>query len=99
MMNCDKDKEERRDQKFAQTTPKDQPNFNDDGNGNLNSAFIEQKKKKLREIQKDQIFLGFVALKHHAKQEVNKLLSCFNEAGIRGVFFSKEGLLRAKAVA
>ena len=27
------------------------------------------------------------------------MLSCFNEGGIRGVLFSKEGLLRAKAVA
>ncbi len=35
--------------------------------------FIE----KMRDSQRDQILLGFVALKHHAKSEVNKLIGCF----------------------
>mmetsp|Transcript_5318 Transcript_5318/g.8206 ORF Transcript_5318/g.8206 Transcript_5318/m.8206 type:complete len:131 (+) Transcript_5318:3440-3832(+) len=69
----------------------------------LKRLIIEKKnlemKDKMRECQRDQIFLGFVALKHHAKKEVNKIVSCFTEAGIRGVLFSKEDILRSKALA
>jgi magnesium-transporting ATPase (P-type) len=40
-----------------------------------NNIEFEKLKKKMRESQTDQIFLGFVALKHHAKKEVNNLIS------------------------
>jgi len=40
-----------------------------------------------------------VALKHHAKKEVNRIINCFSRAGIRGVLFSKEDILKSKAIA
>ena len=55
--------------------------------------------EKMREVQRDQIFLGFVALKHHAKKEVNRIINCLTTAGIRGVLFSKEDILKSKAIA
>ena len=53
----------------------------------------------MREAQRDQIFLGIVAIKHHAKSEVNQLIEKLTQAGIRGVLFSKEDILMSKAVA
>lgn len=40
-----------------------------------------------------------MALKHHAKKEVNRIINCLTSAGIRGVLFSKEDILKSKAIA
>lgn len=40
-----------------------------------------------------------MALKHHAKPEVAQLISCLEEAGIRGVLFTREDILKAQAIA
>ena len=59
----------------------------------------EKTKFQCRELQRDQIFLGLVALKHHAKKEVNRIFNQLTDAGIRGVIFSKEDILRSKSLA
>jgi hypothetical protein len=38
-------------------------------------------------------------VKHHKKQEANKMFRSLNDAGIRGVLFSKEGVLETKSLA
>lgn len=45
------------------------------------------------------IFLGLVALKHHGKKDVKNIFNIFSTAGIRGVLFSREDMLKSKAVA
>ena len=59
----------------------------------------EDLKENLKEIQQDMIFLGFVALKHHGKKEVKNIFNIFSNAGIRGVLFSEEDMLKSKATA
>ena len=67
--------------------------------GNFDELGLEENKEKLRESQRDQVFLGIIALKHHAREEINNIIGCLKKAGIRGVLFSKEDILRSKAVA
>lgn len=43
--------------------------------------------------------MGIIGIKHHKKQEANKLFQSLEEAGIRGVLFSKEGVLETKSFA
>ena len=50
-------------------------------------------------FQKNLIFLGIIGIKHHKKKEANKMFQALEEAGIRGVLFSKEGVLETKALA
>jgi hypothetical protein len=63
------------------------------------STLNEETKDLLGNFQKNQIFLGIVGVKHHKKQEGNKLFRSLEEAGIRGVLFSKEGVLETKSLA
>lgn len=66
-------------------------------NKTLNIPF--KSRDVLDNFQKNQIFVGIIGVKHHKKQEANKLFQSFNEAGIRGVLFSKEGVLETKSFA
>jgi len=63
------------------------------------STLNEETKDLLGNFQKNQIFLGIVGVKHHKKQEGNKLFRSLEEAGIRGVLFSKEGVVETKSLA
>jgi hypothetical protein len=40
-----------------------------------------------------------VAIKHHAKNEVKEIMNCLNCAGIKGVLFSKEDIIRSQSLA
>ena len=48
---------------------------------------------------KNQIFLGMIGVKHHKKAEANNMFRALEDAGIRGVLFSKEGVLETKSLA
>jgi magnesium-transporting ATPase (P-type) len=48
---------------------------------------------------KKQIFLGFTALKHHKRADTKVLIGKIEDAGIRPVLFSKEGVLETKSLA
>lgn len=46
-----------------------------------------------------QIFLGLIALKHHKRADAKLQIRKMEDAGIRPVLFSKEGLLETKSLA
>ncbi|CDW88835.1 transmembrane protein [Stylonychia lemnae] len=62
-----------------------------------------EKRSKSRDVlesfQNNQIFLGIIGIKHHQKQEANELFQSLDDAGIRGVLFSKEEVLETKSLA
>jgi magnesium-transporting ATPase (P-type) len=53
----------------------------------------------LEQFQKNQIFLGIIGITNHKKPEANKVFQSLDEAGIKGVIFSKEGVLETKSLA
>ncbi|EDQ86370.1 uncharacterized protein MONBRDRAFT_33841 [Monosiga brevicollis MX1] len=55
--------------------------------------------RSLENIQRDQILLGAIGVRHRASEDVTELIKDLNDAGIRFVYFSAENELQSKALA